>query len=284
MDDVTRHPDDERLFDYVAGSLDSAVADLVARHLQRCSACAGFVRAAGTGTESLAGLVEPMPDTLATDMHRALAAAWRDRRDSIAAHEAAVDAAAPVPAEAGTGRLDTTSQPVADVVRPARSGRWRRLVPVLAFVVLATLAGTSIYLGGDQAAVDDARSGDDTGSFAADEDVPAASAPAPSNVEAERAESADAAGAAGATADLAITSPESGATSPTDEAGDRTAKSAAGDDAAFEVPPVGVPGEQVDAVAMECIFTRDETGLTLPGGRLAASITRGPFDLYLVCG
>lgn len=250
MDDVTRHPDDEVLFDLVDGSLDDAAADLAQRHLARCSACAAFVRAATDGADALAAPVDPMPAAAAESLHLSINAAWRDRRDAIAADEQAT----PVLIDVASTPLD----PATDIPSPPRRRRARRLLPVLAFAVLATLAGTSIYIGQQPA----------------DEPTVSVESSAPEPTAAPSSERST---------DDARKSLSTESTDADIDAG-AVADAAAG---AAASAPAGVGGDPYDDLMTQefvCIASRDEFDLTLPDGRIPQQILRGPLGIYVVCG
>lgn len=274
MDDVTRHPADDELFDLVAGALDERAAQLVQRHIARCAACAAFVAAATAGGEAASGLVEPMAAEDVARLDAAVAAAWRERRESIAAAEHAEDLAAPaelpvapvVPAPTPTPPAPTPS-PGRAPTRRARRARW--LVPALGLTLLALLAGASVYLGTesgrsslDQATPGTAEVERSTGSTAPEELGSAdstASAPA-AGVDADASASAGTGAGAGATSGT-----------PTDPA--------------LTVPPVGLE-ETAPPEALEtaCVATFDPASVQLPGGRAPTQVLAGPLGLYVACG
>lgn len=235
MDDVTRHPDDEQLFDLVDGALDDAATERVQRHIARCAACAAFVRSATEGAAALDEPVQPMPAAAAEAMHMAIDAEWRARRAVTEPEPAPEPDPDPVPMFAP---VPTLEQP-----RPTRR-RARRLLPVLAFAVLATLAGTSVYVGqqsGSDSSSSDAKSTESTTSVS------------------EALSSASGAGL---------------------ETAARAADSAA--TAAPVDPSVQLDqGIELDRI---CIATLDETALYLPDGRIPQQVLRGPLGIYVVCG
>lgn len=162
MDDVTRHPDDATLFDLVEEALEPARAEQVRAHLARCSACAAFVQAARAGAPVTSSAVEELPAEAAAKLQAAMTSAWRERMAAIAASESAQDASAPggefagfAPTDSSATQADAAPEPEpASAPAPASTPprrRGRRLVPVLAFVVLGTLAGTSVLLGDETA-------------------------------------------------------------------------------------------------------------------------------------
>ncbi len=124
MAELTGHPDDELLFDFTAGSLDSARADEIRAHVARCAGCAAFMDAALIGADATSLLVEPMPTAAAAALDAAVDAAWRER--AVVSNVA-------------------TAPPA--LVRTPTPRRARRFVPILAFAALALLAGASIYAG-----------------------------------------------------------------------------------------------------------------------------------------
>ncbi len=306
MDDVTRHPDDATLFDLVEEALEPARAEQVRSHLSRCSACAAFVQAARAGAPVTNSAVEAMPLEAAANLHAAVTTAWRERVAGIAAAEATQDAieTTPVPAPSPAGEFagyapaDRTGARETSASVPPPRRRGRRLVPVLAFVVLGALAGTSVLIGDEsrqQATIDR-----DPGSAETANSPTAGSAPeatdiqdpaiAPSTAPDEMSGGDDSnevgggapAPAAGGEATVGAPDPSvPGAESAkADRAGDATS---AGDTAATAVPPPADYEAFVDHDRI-CIVTFDETQLALPDGRIPMQITQGPFGLYLVCG
>jgi hypothetical protein len=256
MADFTGHPDDELLFDLADGALDEARAEQVRAHLHRCAACAAFVAAATVGAEATTLLVEPMPADAASALDVAMAAAWRERRDAIVAAEAEADAADALE----TVPVAPTSPAAQPSARPRR--RARRFVPILAFAVLALLAGTSVYVGQHRTSGGDA-------STAADEDttaMPAQDADTDTDTD-------TGAGAAAPEASVAPPAREAA------EADDLTDVQKAAEDAASS-------GDYDDFISQEraCIATRDQTRLYLPDGRVAQLILTGPLGIYVVCG
>ncbi len=335
MDDVTRHPDDSTLFDLVEDALDPARAELVRTHLSRCAACAAFVQAARAGAPVTSSAVEPMPEAAAANLMGAVTSAWRERVAGIAAAEAVQDASeietTPVPVPdpvsggefagyAPTDRAPDAATP--ERVATPRRRRGRRLVPVLAFVVLGTLAGTSILIGNETAdltAVDrdngaESESEDDVVSGEAPEApmaepsiTPSTGADATATDSAIEAgspdEGGDPAGGSATGGSLTEAPPEPGAgagagagagvepdsATKTGRPGDdRDAVSADSGAAAGGPPEVAVPPpadyEEFVDQQLVCIATLDDTQLALPDGRIPTQITQGPFGIYLVCG
>ncbi len=261
MDDATRHPDDATLFDLIEGALAPADEQRVRAHLSHCAACAAFVQAAQAGAPVTSSAVEAMPHDAAADLHAAVTAAWRERVAGIAATEAAQDAAD----AAGDGKFGGSAPveleppaPPAPVAAPRRR-RSRRLVPVLAFVVLGTLAGTSLYIGEE--------SSDTSLSEIVQEAEEAGEASMSSG---EGAMSADEQDTSKVGRDAAVMAEPSVS---------GAADSAVG---GVEPPPAGYD-EFIDRDRI-CIVTRDPTQLALLDGRVPMQITRGPLGIYLVCG
>jgi hypothetical protein len=257
MNDVTRHPDDEVLFDLANGALDDGTTDLARRHIARCAACAAFVRAATDGAAALVEAVEPMPEQSAQSMHLSINAAWRERRDSIAADEQSTPVS--VNADVALAPLDPEAEPIP----LPRRRRARRLLPVLAFAVLATLAGTSVYIG--------QQTSDDQSVATTTSDSTDAERAAPALSDAIDHAAAPAAGAADT----------EGAAAP-----DGIAKSTGTDAAAApeNSVPADEPYDNFIANDIRCVATRDETELSLPDGRIPQQIIQGPLGIYVVCG
>lgn len=315
MDDLTGHPDDATLFDLLEGALDPAREQAVVAHLERCAACAAFVDASRAGAPETTTAVVAMPEQASERLHLRLAEGWRERTRTIAAAEAREDAAAPatpvvpvpVPVPVPLPLADDdllAPQPLVPSPRPAqptREGGWRRLlVPGLAFAVLATLAGTSIWVGDDASrpeagsAGQPARTAEDPQALSGTPAEPSTAAPAQDSI-------------VGGESDAVVIDPSTGqpgaavpATAGADSAGGAEAAAApsagnhvdgrtvpiapdAATDGEFDGgPPVGyeqlVPGEI-------CIIALDETQLFLPDGRIPRSIHGpGPYGIYLVCG
>lgn len=286
MDDVTRHPDDATLFDLVEGALDDARAETVQAHLSRCPACAAFVAAARAGAAVSSSAVEEMPAEAVARLDVTVAAAWRDRVAGIAAAEALEDA---TPVAVGATDVIATApidaDPIGNDSRPASARRRgvRRLVPVLAFVVLGTLAGTSLYLG-EQQPKDGATLGRGEQETATENTAP--EPPSPSAVDGGAIE-------AGAPP-VADTSVSAGEPAGGEEykvqrdvaAATGGAMSEAADAASSPVDPSEPPADYDEFVEQQqlCLVTRDQSQLVLPEGRIPTQITQGPLGLYLVCG
>lgn len=312
MDDVTRHPDDETLFDLVEDTIEPARAAKVRAHLARCSACTAFVAAARAGAPVTSSAVEEMPAEAAANLMGAVTTAWRDRVAGIAAAEAAQDAGAPGAGAAGS-EIATTPVPVPggefagyapanDAARATEVGRpsarprrrARRLVPVLAFVVLGTLAGTSILIGNDSTSNDATTVTRDGGAESADGTVSGEAlsdpgSPEPSIAPSSGADEAVPDSAGGETGGAAA--PATGAagteSSANAEKSARDSTAAAGGATnATGVTAVPPPSDYDAFVDQDrtCIATLDEAQLALPDGRIPTQITQGPFGLYLVCG
>ncbi|MCW2928007.1 MAG: hypothetical protein JWM86_1975, partial [Thermoleophilia bacterium] len=195
---------------------------------------------------------------------------------------------------------------------PRRVSRaWsRRLVPALAFVVLATLAGTSVLLDDDSAAPRPQSSGSAT---AGDSAVPnatsgagsdevasgGAAAPVEGEVSAPDANTDVTAAAGGAIAEAARdasagTSTGAGPAAATgDPASGSSAKSATVPDPALQgaegdgtaTPPAGYDDLIEPGDTSICVIAFDDAILpNLPGGRIAMLVRPGPFGLVLVCG
>ena len=290
MDDVTRHPDDETLHDLVAGTLDDARSATVRAHLARCAACAAFVQSAASTAQLLAAeAVETMPAAAAERLHASVATAWRERVAGIAASEAAADADATVPVPvpsagefAGYAPITPDEQPgaakAATTKAPTRRGR--RLVPVLAFVVLGALAGTSYLVGQQQepGTANDASTATTSGD-----------AGATASEERDAAMSPEAVAPPEAGAPVAGDVATGTAVEPGSVESDKAAADAAAGgvvDSAAPTAPLPPPSDYDDFVEQDrlCIATRDEAQLMLPDGRIPQQIVRGPLGTYLVCG
>src|SRR5690606_24730733 len=133
-------------------------------HLDACQHCGARVRAALAGSPDEVLPVISMPSEQVAIMDAALADAWRERRDAIAAAEAheparplAADATSPLSPDA---IASTDADTIAPPARTRKRSWGRRLVPVLAFCVLGALAGTSIWLGNDDIATTSRGGGD----------------------------------------------------------------------------------------------------------------------------
>jgi hypothetical protein len=259
------HPDDATLFDLAEGALAPGHAGDVARHLDRCAACAAFVETAAAGRaaardQQLEQLPAPAVDRLAA----AFDDAWHEH--------------APARAPLATEPLQV------DGARPAAPSRWqgvrRRAVPVLAFAVLAGLAGVSVTVlepssGGlpGEPSEETAASADDHGArFMSTDPDPAAGqgttsggAPAPradTDVQAERFD-APAAGSLdedGYLADDVHAGPE-----------------------AVTIPADPATGESELAVP-RCTARFDGLQPLLPDGSLPSWIAHGPGGLVVACG
>jgi hypothetical protein len=287
MDDASRHPADDVLYDLVEGALDDARAQDVQRHVGRCAACAAFIEAATSGAVATSSLVSPMPADAVAALDVAVAGAWRERVAGIAVAEQAADAVAPAfeTAPLVAAGSPTTAMPVASpdaggAPKTRRRARW--LVPALAFVVLGALAGTSWQAGEQRPAVG-AESASKAGSTDADEAASTVNAPASESPAAREADAAaiesdsGVAAAAGTSTDAA-----SGAAAGGPAAGAPPLQGDATLDGAV-APPVAPEGFEDDGV-LTCIATRDETKLFLPDGRVAQLVTSGPLGIYVVCG
>lgn len=301
MDDVTRHPDDSTLFDLVEGVLDDARAEAVRTHLSRCAACAAFVNAARAGAPVTETAVEPMPAAAAARLHAAVGTAWRERVAGIAATEAAEDASAgsgefagfaPIEPPAAAADGDVAKRGDAARTAMARPRRARRLVPVLAFVVLGALAGTSLLISDETAdrstSVEIAQDDGGDGAGSATEAESESKSGAAPQAEPSMAPDDDTFSEDGL-ADGGIASGGAPAGAPVDGTAERGAAatdSAAGADAATSgaVPPPTADYDDFVDQTLTCIATRDDTQLALPDGQIPTQITRGPFDIYLVCG
>lgn len=297
MRDESGHPDDATLFDLLEGALDPAREQAVAAHLERCAACAAFMDAARAGAPETTTAVVSMPEAAAQRMHLRLAEGWRARVSALAAAEARADAAAPTTVPLPSMPPISGPPPTPPAPRPRERGGWRRLlVPGLAFAVLATLAGTSIWVGQDASAPSSSAGGARTDAATelapsqdattgatdplADTAAPATAVPATAApVTAESDAAAAAAGGSGAAA------PEGAAGAAADVDG-RTVPIAPGTDARDEgiviEPPVGydelVPGQL-------CAFAFDPSALVLPDGRIPQQVIGpGPLGSYLACG
>lgn len=287
MDDATRHPDDAVLFDLVEGSLDPEQAELVDDHVAHCSACAALVAAARSGRDAASGGAVELPADRAEQLTLAVRAAWRQRRVDVLAAEQADEDQPVIDSPVTVARPEAGDEVLESIPTGRalpRSRRARRLVPILAFGVLATLAGTSVYIGEDRpTAPDRATTGGGT---------VASEGSGGDDVESGRtgpAEDATADGAEGADA------PSSGLEAPVGAGpieGDPTASTprvtpGAPSDASVELAPEGLIETDHGAQGLDeptCIATRDERELVLPDGRIPQRIERGPLGIYLVCG
>jgi hypothetical protein len=292
MSNEPGHPDDATLFDLLEGALDPAREPGVIAHLERCAACAAFVDAARAGAPETTTAVVAMPEPAAERMRLRLAEGWRERTAAIAAAEARADAAAPAPITV------PPPQPLpdadADLIPPrltppstsrqARGGWRRALVPALAFAVLATLAGTSIWVG-QHSTAPATRSAGDAATATSGDSFASSDAAAPGSDEAASGgAAAPAVGAAGSPAEVAP-QPATGETSSQDldgrtvtippEATDKAAEDAV-------APPVGY----TDIVAGElCTVAFSRLQLVLPDGRIPQQVFGpGPFGTFVVCG
>lgn len=297
MDDLSRHPDDATLFDLFDGALDAAREQEVRAHLQRCAACAAFVAAARAGAPETTTAVVAMPEDASERLHLRLRDGWRERTALIGAAEARQDASgAPVPSVPLVGMEEDLVPPRIEPPRAADRRRpWRRrLVPVLAFGVLAALAGTSVWIGDDTArpgasggsadsaaeSTTGATSAPADGDIAAVPDIATDTATAPS---AGAPVAATAAGgddnAASGAADVAVTIPPT-APEPSDG---RAVELADGEARVGEIvpPPAGI--EQFGDGTI-CIVTFDQVTIELPDGRIPQQVRQGPFGMFLVCG
>jgi len=273
MDEFTQHPDEATLYDLVEGLLDPARENEVAQHLETCASCAAFAEAGLAGSNLVDDAREAMPADAAERMMIALDVAWRERHAPAAAPEA-VTAVTPMPtaAQAESHVPDETialspitSGTIPGIEEPAETERRRRfvprmraraLVPVLAIIVLGTLAGTSWLAGNEQASNPSERD------------------------EATSTMNQDSAVDSGAGTAAPASAPES---APSADEGSDSAVSAEGEalDSGMDTDPRAV---ERDSSSPICIATPDETKLVLPDGRIPTRIVRGPLGIYVVCG
>jgi hypothetical protein len=210
--------------------------------------------------------VERVPADAAQRLHPAVAVGWQERVAGIAASEAAADARAttvdvPMPAGIAQPPVSSTPRPPSAPARPRRA-RW--LVPSLAAAVLAALAGTSIWLGGQPASSPSGVAGSGSASKDASRPAPMAApdvaAPA----------SAPATGESGG----------GGAAPPQDSVGGATGNAKSAVEA---VPPPDGIDEFVAPSVCVPVFSATAP-LVLPDGRIPQQVLVGPYGIRLVCG
>lgn len=166
-------------------------------------------------------------------------------------------------------------------------------MPVLAFVVLGALAGTSIYIGERGA------SGGGDGASVQDVEQPAPESAAPEDTSRDLSDTGGGSEMAGeSAAGDAATAPQAGKATSEPLFGEDRSGAAGG---AQSTGPTSGPGTSTTTISgsvgappdgayvdeegdRTCVATRDETQLTLPDGRLAQEILTAPFGIYVVCG
>lgn len=304
MDDATRHPDDDVLFDMVEGSLEPDRVQQVERHLSRCAACAAFVAAARSGREAARSARVELPRERADELALALRAAWRERREGVLAQERATEPEAETAAIGGQEPTEVLEAIPTTTALP-RTRRGRRLLPILAFGVLATLAGTSVYVGEERAVPERAitEEGATVGDGAPESGGSASEDGAASEDSGRGVQGATSSAPAGdgpiegdptgsvppvPPGDPSDATAELGTGAVEDDAGGRPSSRAetdGGADTAEDGSATALDGSEAGEVAEStCIATLDEGALVLPDGRIAQQVLRGPLGLHLVCG
>lgn len=249
MEDAPRHPDEATLFDLIEGALDPARDAAVRDHVEECAACSEAVTGARTAAAEARSAATPMPEPAAHRMQLRLAAAWRERVSAIAAEEARADARAAAPTEA-------PAAPPTKTTSVEHRPPWRRrLVPLLAFVVLAALAGVSISI--DEPAPERQADGS-RGQEQLEQGSDAGPAPAPEA-------GSDAAATSAPPVDGRTVEPELSEGVAPDQ---------------LEPPPVGYD-EQLEGRV--CVVAFRDDAFVLPDGRVVQDVVEGPFGTYLVC-
>lgn len=302
MTTPSRHPDDATLFDFAAGALDTKARAVVQQHLTRCAACSAFIAASNAGAAALADVVEPMPEPASTRLRLALDDEWSALH---AGERAAVETAPLMPARSTRVGRERRS--------PARTWR-RRAVPVLAFAVIAALAGVSFTLVDDPASTPrpaDSSSAERTTAGASNDATSDGSSGRPE----PQAQPAEDAGATSSRPPAAATAPDTGvegqpAAAPADGRGAATSspdaveakEAGAALDAQVatggtEINPVtGLPEGDTGVVAPieydpetglpipVCVAGFDPGLIALPGNRYPATVIDGPLGVYVICG
>lgn len=290
MDDVTGHPDDAELFDMVEGTLDPARAAIVDEHIARCAACGALVAAARSGRDATHDVAVELPGGRAEQLRYAVRAAWRERRARVLAGERLADGAVtPMGQPAGERTEVLEAIPTSG---PPGTRRARRLLPIVAFAVLATLAGTSLY-------VDDERIAAPDRSATEEASAPGESSSGPGG---DAAPAAPSVGGGPIEGDPSASTPPVAPGEPSDATTDLAAPPAAGSPEGREATSGGATDSTAGGAGVEagsvaemegaaqalaepiCIATLDETALALPDGRIPLRIERGPLGIYVVCG
>lgn len=275
------HPPEDALFDLVEGSLDAARARSIEQHLAACDECSTLVESARAGATAARGADLSMPADASHRLHLALADTWDE--------------------------LHATSRPLP--AAPAHTTRrWsRRLVPALAFALLATIAGTSILAvderpGGGRDAEEEVTQREDadvsTGT-SADLLQPERSRDLATNEKSAR--SGAESGAAG-TASPAVAPQEDGggpvsAEAPGGPGGPPPAPPGTGDHAGSPggvtatTPSTTQPGPdeaepvpEPDPDPETCVLTFGQYRLVLPDGSVPDRVIDGPLGMFIVCG
>lgn len=276
MDDLIRHPDDETLFDLIDGSLDPAREQQVVVHLSRCAACAAFVSAARVGAPDTTTAVVQMPSAASERLHLRMREGWRERMERIgAAEEVVAPDGVLIPP-----RVDDAHMPGRE--RPAPRPWRRRLVPVLAFGVLAALAGTSVWVVDETPAPRQGSVDAESGSVVAEPGAGSDEASELASVPDIAADTATAPSAGGPAASTGAPPPADGATVDDPNVDGRTVPAdRVGPEGEVAEPPGGAE-QFVDGTI--CVLTFDETAIELPDERIPQQVLEGPLGLLLVCG
>jgi len=299
MTTPARHPDDATLFDFATGELAADVrADVradVERHVAHCSACAAFIAASERGADALAHAVTPLSPEAAERLDARVASEWHLLHTG---EPVAVDTAPRKPAR-------STTRNARDRRPRARSWR-RRAVPVLAFVVLAALAGVSVTLVDDPGTTsrpdtssDGAQATNESSESQATPDrstaAPAADDGGGASVEQDPAAPAD--GVAGASP----AQPSAGEPALSDigvegqgQELDPNAKATGEPNAVTGVPSpedqyagsdgTASPGVTNQPYESVCVAGRDASQVVLPDYRYPTTVIEAPLGLVIVCG
>ncbi|MBC7461364.1 MAG: zf-HC2 domain-containing protein [Thermoleophilia bacterium] len=268
----SRHPDDATLFDFAAGELDTQGRAVVQQHLARCAACSAFIAASTAGATALAGVVAPMPEAASNRLRLALDDEW----GTLHAGERAPIVATPL--------VPARSTRVGRERRPRARAWRRRAVPVLAFAVIAALAGVSFTLVDNPASTPRPRDSAPTTTAttattegASTSRAGAASEGSSGRIEEQAATATDAA------------APTDGGAPATGSPAAATAQAASAelDEQVATGGPVEAPIEYDPATGMPipvCVAGFDPARIALPGNRSPATVIQGPLGLYVVCG
>lgn len=288
MDDLIRHPDDATLFDLLDGGLDPAREQEVRLHLSRCAACAAFVSAARAGAPETTTAVVQMPSVASDRLHLRMREGWRERMERIGAAE---QRESPSPGRRRTLRSPQGSSRSSDLAgapalapaaRPAPRPWRRRLVPVLAFGVLAALAGTSVWVVDEAPAPRQGGADGESGSVVTEPGAGSDEASELASVPDIAADTATAPSAGGPAASTGAPPPADG--TPVDDPnvdGRTVPADRVGPEAEVAEPPGGA--EQFSDGTI-CVLTFDETAIELPDERIPQQVLEGPLGLLLVCG